>query len=112
MFHGDFHDKEINELYNHPKVKGMVSYTHGEGFGRPLLEFSMTKKPIIVSGYSGHVDFLDKNNSILLLYFDCIPELGATDGMKEDSWFVVDYNAEFQRKFLEMKKIIENMLLM
>ena len=67
LFHGDFHDKEINELYNHPKVKAWVSYTHGEGFGRPLLEFSMTKKPIIVSGYSGHVDFLDKNNSILLL---------------------------------------------
>ena len=25
----------------------MVSLTKGEGFGRPLLEFSLTKKPII-----------------------------------------------------------------
>ena len=75
MFHGDFHDKEINELYNHPKVKAMVSYTHGEGFGRPLLEFSMTKKPIIVSGYSGHVDFLDKNNQILLPVILTVPRV-------------------------------------
>ena len=36
----------------------MVSLTKGEGFGRPLLEFSLTKKPIIVSGWSGHMDFL------------------------------------------------------
>jgi hypothetical protein len=38
---------EINELYNHSKVKAMVSLTKGEGFGRPLLEFSLVKKPII-----------------------------------------------------------------
>ena len=39
----------MNKLYNHPKVKAMVSLTKGEGFGRPLLEFSLTGKPIIAS---------------------------------------------------------------
>ena len=40
-------DSEINELYNHPKVKGYgVSLTKGEGFGRPLLRiFTTTGKP-------------------------------------------------------------------
>ena len=49
----------MNHLYNHPKVKAMVNLTKGEGFGRPLLEFSLVKKPIIASNWSGHMDFLD-----------------------------------------------------
>ena len=48
----------MNELYNHPKVKAMISLTKGEGFGRPLLEFTLCKKPLICSGWSGQTDFL------------------------------------------------------
>ena len=66
LLHGEFSDGEINELYNHPKVKAMVSLTKGEGFGRPLLEFSMVNKPIIASNWSGHVDFLDPEFSYLV----------------------------------------------
>jgi len=58
IIHGELSDNEMNELYNHPKVKAMISLTKGEGFGRPLLEFSLSKKPILVSGWSGHSDFL------------------------------------------------------
>jgi glycosyltransferase involved in cell wall biosynthesis len=58
LIHGDLSDEEINCIYNHPKIKAMVSLTKGEGFGRPLLEFSMIGKPIIASGWSGHMDFL------------------------------------------------------
>ena len=59
LLHGEMTDAEVNELYNHPKVKAMISLTKGEGFGRPLLEFSLVNKPIIASGWSGHIDFLD-----------------------------------------------------
>ena len=59
LLHGDMSDAEVNELYNHGKVKAMISLTKGEGFGRPLLEFSLVNKPIIASGWSGHIDFLD-----------------------------------------------------
>ena len=59
LLHGDMTDAEVNELYNHGKVKAMISLTKGEGFGRPLLEFSLVNKPIIASYWSGHVDFLD-----------------------------------------------------
>lgn len=59
LLHGDMTDAEVNELYNHGKVKAMISLTKGEGFGRPLLEFSLVNKPIIASGWSGHTDFLD-----------------------------------------------------
>ena len=59
LLHGDFSDSEINQLYNHPKVKAMVNLTKGEGFGRPLLEFSLVKKPIITTAWSGHTDYLN-----------------------------------------------------
>jgi len=59
LLHGEFSNEEMNSLYNHSKVKAMISLTKGEGFGRPLLEFSLTKKPIIVSNWSGHMDFLN-----------------------------------------------------
>lgn len=58
VLHGDMTDAEMNELYNHGRVKAMVSLTKGEGFGRPLLEFSLVNKPIIAPYWSGHIDFL------------------------------------------------------
>jgi glycosyltransferase involved in cell wall biosynthesis len=61
LLHGDLTDAEMNALYNHPKVKAMVSFTKAEGFGRPLLEFSTTGKPIIAPHYSGQADFLKKD---------------------------------------------------
>jgi glycosyltransferase involved in cell wall biosynthesis len=58
---GEFTDQEMNEIYNHSKVKAMVSLTKGEGFGRPLLEFSSLNKPVICSAWSGPLDFLQKD---------------------------------------------------
>jgi hypothetical protein len=66
ILHGNFSNEEMNELYNHPKVKAMVSHTRGEGFGRPLLEFSLSNKPIICSGWSGQLDFLQSDKTLLL----------------------------------------------
>ena len=65
LLHGDLTPKEMNELYNHPKVKSMISFTHGEGFGRPLLEFSVTQKPVIAPNWSGQVDFLTPHSILL-----------------------------------------------
>tara|TARA_Y100001972_G_C7666165_1_gene336880 strand:+ start:3747 stop:5012 length:1266 start_codon:yes stop_codon:yes gene_type:complete len=66
LIHGDITDSEVNDLYNNPKVKCMVSWTRGEGFGRPLLEFSLVKKPILTTGWSGHVDFLNPEQALLV----------------------------------------------
>ena len=66
LLHGEFSDEEMNSIYNHSKIKAMVSLTKGEGFGRPLLEFSLSKKPIIVSGWSGHMDFIQPEFNIIL----------------------------------------------
>jgi glycosyltransferase involved in cell wall biosynthesis len=66
LLHGSLSDEEMNKLYNHPKVKTFVSLTHGEGFGRPLLEATMTGLPVIATNWSGQVDFLSTDESILL----------------------------------------------
>jgi len=58
LLHGEFTDEEMNEIYNHSKVKAMVSLTKGEGYGRPLLEFTLVKKPLLTTGWSGQTDFL------------------------------------------------------
>ena len=66
LLHGEFTDEEMNEIYNHSKVKAMISLTKGEGFGRPLLEFTLIKKPLITTGWSGQMDFLDPKFTCLI----------------------------------------------
>jgi glycosyltransferase involved in cell wall biosynthesis len=84
----------MNELYNHPKVKAHVTFTHGEGFGRPLLEASISQKPVIAPNWSGHLDFLPKNLTILLggelqkVEKGSIPDDFRVEGT---SWFGVNY---------------------
>jgi hypothetical protein len=94
LLHGEFTDLEMNQLYNHPKVKAMINLTKGEGFGRPLLEFSLSKKPIIVSGWSGHIDFLNPEfTSLLPGKLENVHPSAAVPNMilEESQWFSVDH---------------------
>jgi hypothetical protein len=94
FLHGDFTDEEMNELYNHPKVKAHVTFTHGEGFGRPLLEATISQKPVIAPNWSGHLDFLSKDLAVLLGGDLLKVEKGSVpdDFMIEgSSWFGVNY---------------------
>ena len=107
FLHGDLEDDEINELYNHPKVKAHVSFTHGEGFGRPLLEASLSEKIVIAPNWGGQVDFLTKDNSVLLpgSLNDVKPEsLMKGLHVKDTKWFTVNYN--YASKML--KDVFEN----
>ena len=56
--HGDLSEQQLTSLYTHPKIKCMVSLTHGEGFGLPLFEAAYNGMPIIAPGWSGQCDFL------------------------------------------------------
>ncbi len=93
LLHGDLSDKEMNSLYNHPKVKAMVSFTKGEGFGRPLLEFSITGKPVLASNWSGHVDFLNPEYCVMLPGKLENVHRSAQDKfiLEGSQWFTVDY---------------------
>ena len=96
LLHGEMDDEDMNYLYNHPKVKAFVSLTKGEGYGRPLAEFCTSKKPVITSGWSGHIDFLNKEFSVLLpgKLTETHPSAhSSTLILPGSSWFTVDYNA-------------------
>jgi glycosyltransferase involved in cell wall biosynthesis len=94
LLHGELSDEEVNILYNHPKVKTHVSFTKGEGYGRPLIEASISQKPVVVSNWSGHLDFLDPEMSTLLpgQLTQIHPSSVVQDMLlPESNWFTVDY---------------------
>ena len=93
LLHGEFSDAEMNEIYNHSKVKAMVNLTKGEGFGRPLLEFSLTNKPLITTNWSGHTDYLNPEFTTLLPGTLTPVHPSAANGMllQESEWFSVDH---------------------
>ena len=94
LLHGHLTESEMNSLNNHPKVKAFVTFTKGEGFGRPLLEASITGKPVIASGWSGHLDFLSADEAILLPgQLELVHESAVWEGVinKDTRWFQVDY---------------------
>jgi glycosyltransferase involved in cell wall biosynthesis len=59
LLHGDMSDQEMIGLYSHPKVKALVSISHGEGYGLPLFEAAYTGLPVVTTNWSGHCDFLN-----------------------------------------------------
>jgi glycosyltransferase involved in cell wall biosynthesis len=93
LLHGDFTDEEINELYNNSKVKAMVNLTKGEGFGRPLLEFTLTKKPLITTAWSGHIDFLNPEfTSLIGGQLTNVHQSAANQWLlPESQWFSADH---------------------
>ena len=91
LLHGDLTPSQMNGLYEHPKVKAMLNFTKGEGFGRPLLEFSLTGKPVIVSNWSGHLDFLKEGAVLLEGELKNVHESAADQFLlKESQWFNVN----------------------
>jgi len=121
FIHGALSTEEMNELYNHHKVKAFYLTTHGEGFGRPLLEASFTGLPVITSNWSGHLDFLDEKHSLLVAgEMKKVPKSVVWKNIivEDSQWFVADSNSvsaalnyvftnynEVKKKALDLMKI-------
>jgi glycosyltransferase involved in cell wall biosynthesis len=94
LLHGNLSDSQMNDLYNHPKVKAHISFTKGEGFGRPILEASISAKPVIIPKYSGYVDFMEH---AVFLPFQLTPihPSAQWQGVLNagTSWATVDYRS-------------------
>jgi glycosyltransferase involved in cell wall biosynthesis len=105
LLHGDLTEAQMDGLYNHKKIKAMLNFTKGEGFGRPLLEFSLSGKPILVSNWSGHVDFL-KEGAVLLEgeLKNVHPSAADQFLLKEAKWFSVNISEALTK----MKDVFKN----
>ena len=66
LLHANLTEPEMNQLYNHDKIFGLVTLTHGEGFGRPMLEATFAELPVCATNWSGHLDFLPEDKACLI----------------------------------------------
>jgi len=91
LIHGELSPVEMNALFNHEKVKVHVNFTHGEGYGHPILLSTLSGKPTVVSNWSGHLDFL--NPKYATFFEGTIKPIDAGSVnewlIKESSWFYV-----------------------
>ena len=106
LLHGEMTDDEMNQLNNDPKVKAFVSFTKGEGYGRPLAEAAITGKPVITTNWSGHIDFLHPDYNILIGgELKKVHESAANNWLlKESQWFNI--NKDIASK--AMKDVFKN----
>ena len=106
LLHGDLTDDEMNSLYNYPKIKAHVTFTKGEGFGRPLAEASLSEKPIISPIWSGQADFLKHAVKIEGQLTKVHPSAAWENViLAESEWFSVDYkHAASALKYVLEKK--------
>jgi len=112
LIHGDFTIDEMSTLYNHPKIGAFITCTHGEGFGRPMLEASCCDLPVIATKWSGHLDFLTDSESMLIDGFlKPVPKSVLWENIivEPSKWFDVN-EADVVRKirtFHKKRKLIQ-----
>jgi len=62
LIHGNMDKEEVAGLVSHRKIKLYATATRGEGYGLPLVEAAAAGVPIVATGWSGHLQFLQKEN--------------------------------------------------
>ena len=122
LVHGEMSDAEIHSLYVHPKIKCLVSATHGEGFGLPLFEAAYSALPVVAPGWSGQCDFLytpyqgkdlkKKKSKKMQPYFSevdftmgQVPQAAVWDGvLQADSMWCYPKEGSFKMKLRNVRK--------
>lgn len=73
---GNLSEQQMIQMYSHDKVKAYVSYTHGQSYGIPIMQFSgNTGKPLLIPYHSGIQQYiLPEHNDILISKFVQVPQ--------------------------------------
>lgn len=113
LLHGHMTDKEMVDLYRHPKIKALLSLTRGEGFGLPILEAATCGLPVIATNWSAHTEFL-KQGKYIKVDYNLIPihqtRIDNNIFMQDAKWanpLEEDYKRKV-KKFYESSQIPTN----
>ena len=113
LLHGDMNESELAGLYMHPKIKSLVTLTHGEGFGLPIFEAACHALPVIAPDWGGQCDFLyapvrNKNKAMfskVSYTLAPIPESARWEGvLHADSNWCYPEAASFKKQLRETIK--------
>lgn len=113
LLHGELNDVEMNSLFNHSKIICHVSFTHGEGFGHPMLLSTLSGKPLLAPNWSGHLDYLNPQNANLLPGTLVNVDKKSVNEwiIKESKWFKVSYSlAEDKFKYIYQNRNNEKVI--
>lgn len=97
--------EEMTGLQN--SVDCYVSLHRCEGFGLGLAECMYLGKPVIATAYSGNLDFMDKDNSLLVDYTLVPVGRGQYISWKGQVWADADtqHAAEFMRAMFDQREL-------
>lgn len=95
LIKGHLKPNELFYLYKHEKNVANVSYTHGEGFGRFILDASLSGNRLVVPKFGGFKDFTSNSFSYYINgIMKKIPHSAIMHEIliPESKWFHVDMN--------------------
>jgi len=81
LLHGELTPEELAFLYKNKKVNAYVSMTSGEGWNRPVAEACACGMPIVITGWSGHMDYLYEDKGALIInhnFIEIPPEVTSS----------------------------------
>lgn len=89
LLHGELTDNEMSSLYTSDKINLFISLTSGEGWGRPVAEAIACDLPVMVTGWSGHMDFM-KLSTPIPFKLSPVPSLGLPWFQRGMRWAYVN----------------------
>lgn len=95
---GNLKQYQMHQIYAHNKVKAYVSFSHGQSFGIPIMQFSgLTGKPLLVPYHSGLTQYVNPQFCQILIHkpTNVSQQLFNTFYrqflLPQSKWFTVDY---------------------
>ena len=100
LLHGNLNNAEMSDLYLHDKIKCGLNFSHGESFGRPIIETILSNKPILVPKWSAPCEYI--TNDMFFLEGNLVnnPKVDNVY-IEEGKWFDIDYQSA-SKKLLDV----------
>jgi hypothetical protein len=106
LFLENYSNVEINEIHNLGDVYYLLS--RGEGLGFSAYDAFLNHKPVIVTGFGGHVEYFPENYPYFVRH-----SLVKVDGMKATRWYQHDHEwaePDYEHARLLLKSVYDTFI--